>query len=189
MGLTIGYEISMSTPTEIDRHDGPPLRTLEDVRRTHNVVGAFPDIEAARAAILALEQAGTEPRAISLLGAWPDHDRHRSPVIMYRRMTVATLLGATVAGMLGFAVFGGSWMWAIAGAIVGGTIGAITGWALAMGVSPAWQETFMVDEDGTVAVGVHSEDPDEISRARSALEAAEALALNEFGSDPGTRTS
>jgi hypothetical protein len=171
----------MTQQMQIERHDGPPIHVLDDVRREHNVVGAFVDAESARGAILALEQAGVDPNAIALLGAWPDEDRQRSPVTRYRRMTYMALVGATLVGAGGFLSFGRSWAWAVTGAILGGAVGVTVGWALAMGLSQAWEETFMVDDNGTFAVGVHSGDPEEILRARPVLTRHGALAVNTFG--------
>jgi len=170
----------MAQDIHIERHDGPPMRTLDDVRRSHNVVGAFRDVEAARTAILSLEQAGVEPESISLLGAWPTQDNHRAPVLMYRRMTYMALIGALALGIVGYFAFDRSWIWAMTGAIVGGSVGGIAGWALAMGLSQAWEDTFAVDDAGTFAVGVHSDDPEEMLRARPVLERHGALATNEF---------
>ena len=176
-----GYHQRMTQDVHIDRHDGPPIRVLDDVRREHNVVGAFIDVEAARGAILALEQAGVEPNAIALLGAWTDEEQQRPPVTMYRRMAYMALVGATLVGAGGFLSFGRSWAWGVTGAIVGGAVGVTIGWALAMGLSQAWEETFLVDATGTFAVGVHSDDPEEVLRARPVLARHGALAVNTFG--------
>lgn len=171
----------MTQEMHIERHDGPPINLLDDVRREHNVVGAFSDVESARGAILALEQAGVDPNAIALLGAWPDQEQQRSPVGMYRRMTYMALVGAALVGAVGFFAFDRSWAWAMTGLIVGGAVGVTVGWALAMGLSQAWEETFMVDDNGTFAVGVHSGDPEEILRAQPVLTRHGALAVNTFG--------
>ena len=170
----------MAQEMHIERHDGPPIRTLDDVRRPHNIVGAFGDLLAAREAILALEQSGVDPNAIALLGAWPDQEKQRQPVIMYRRITIWAILGAALLGGIGFFAFDRSWVWVMTGVIVGSAVGATVGWALAMGLSQAWEETFMVDAAGTFAVGVHSDDPEEIMRARPVLERHGALATNTF---------
>jgi hypothetical protein len=174
----------MTRGTHIERHLGPPIKTLADVRRSHNVVGAFADLEAAREAILTLEQAGVAPEAISLLGAWPSQDDHKAPTLMYRRMANIALIGAAALGIVGYVAFDGSLIWAIAGAIIGGSVGGLAGWALGMGLSQAWEDTFAVDDTGTFAVGVHSADPEEILRGRSVLSNHGALAVNRFGRGP-----
>lgn len=171
----------MTREARIERHVGPPIKTLADVRRTHNVVGAFADLEAAREAILTLEQAGVAPEAISLLGAWPNKDDHKAPTLMYRRMASIALVGTAALGIVGYVAFDRSLIWAIAGAIVGGSVGGLAGWALGMGLSQAWEDTFAVDDAGTFAVGVHSADPEEILRGDSVLRNHGALAVNRFG--------
>jgi len=177
----------MTEAVRIERHQGPPTKTLSDVRRSHNVVGAFADLEAAREAILALEQAGVAPEAISLLGAWPNQDDHQAPTLMYRRMAYIALVGALTLGLIGYFAFEGSWIWGLSGAIIGGMIGGISGWALGMGLSQAWEDTFAVDDRGTFAVGVHSADPEEIIRGDAALSNHGALAVNRFGRGPRRR--
>lgn len=171
----------MTQDMNIERHEGPPIRVLDDVRRSHNIVGAFTDVAAAREAILGLEQSGVDPNAIALLGAWHDQEQQRQPVIMYRRMAIWAVLGAVLLGGIGFFTFERSWVWVMTGLIVGGAVGATVGWVLAMGLSQAWEETFMVDDVGTFAVGVHSDDPEEILRAKPVLERHGALAINKFG--------
>jgi hypothetical protein len=177
----------MTEEAHIERHVGPPIKTLADVRRSHNVVGAFADLEAARDAILTLEQAGVAPEAISLLGAWPSQDDHKTPTLMYRKMAYIAVVGAAALGIIGYVAFDGSLIWAIAGAIVGGSVGGLAGWALGMGLSQAWEDTFAVDDAGTFAVGVHSADPEEILRGDSVLHNHGALTVNRFGRGPRRR--
>jgi hypothetical protein len=173
--------------TQIERHDGEPLQTLDDVRAAHNVVGAYRDTEAARAAILELEQAGVEPRTISLLGAWPSEEpaERARPVIVGRSSVIAGLVGAAVGAALG-AIVGLAFEPVPVGFAAGG--GAVffallavpAGWIRATGMSGAWRETFAADASGTVAVGVHTTDEDATALAESSMAMTHPLAMNRF---------
>lgn len=174
---------------DIDRHPGTPMSTLEDVRMRHNLVGAYPDVAAAREAILELEQAGVQPRTISLLGAWPaqrPEDRHEQPRFLVGRTMIAAAVGAVVFGVAGaFAVevfdldvsvlFG-----ALAGALFGALVAFPTGAIRATGMSDAWKETFAADASGTVAVGVHSDEATDIDAAEPIMAGTEPKAMNRF---------
>jgi hypothetical protein len=171
----------MATDIDIDRHDGPPIRTLGEVRRRHNVVGAFGDITTAREAIGALEAAGVDPGAISLLGAWPDEGNGSRSPIPLRGRHATTVAGAVAVGAAGFLASNRSPRWTAASALLGGSLGAIIGRSLGLGRSEAWSDTYIVDSSGNFAVGVHSDDSDEILLGAQVLGDNRALALNRFG--------
>lgn len=178
----------MNEPTiRIERHQGAPLKTLDDVRAPFNVVGAYADAEAARAAILELERGGVEPRTISLLGAWPadDPEGRERPVLVSRSAVLAGAVGAVVGALVGYLV--GQVVEAIplsfalaGGAFFGVVLGVPVGWVRATGMSRAWRETFAADATGTVAVGVHTGDKASLDLAEQAMAATGPLAMNRF---------
>lgn len=171
----------MTTDIDIDRHDGPPIRTLGDVRRNDNVVGAFGDITTAREAIGALEAAGVDPGSISLLGAWPGEGNGSRSPIPFRGQHATTVAGVVAVGAAGFFASNRSPLWTAASAVVGGSLGAIIGKAMGLGRSEAWSDTYIADSSGNFAVGVHSDDSDEILLGAKVLGDNRALALNRFG--------
>lgn len=172
----------------IDRHPGMPMSTLDDVRRDHNLVGAYEDVGRAREAILELEQGGVPPRIISLLGAWPirDPDENRErPRVIGRRSAIAAGIGALVFGVVGATVAALIEAIPLVFGIVGGVgfgilVGIPIGWMRATGMSEAWQETFAADADGTVAVGVHADESDVIDRAEPVMAGTAPMAMNRF---------
>lgn len=177
----------MTDRIRIDRHDGHPIQTLDEVRRDHNVVGAYRDVEAARRAILDLERAGVEPRSIALLGAWPidDPEGRERPVHIGRTAALAGMVGAAAGVGIGLAT--GTLVERVpvgfaiaAGAGFGAVLGGWAGWIRATGMSRAWRQTFAADDSGTVAVGVHDDDPTGVDVAAAAMDATDTLAMNRF---------
>jgi hypothetical protein len=47
-------------------------------------------------------------------------------------------------------------------------------------LSKAWDQTFEAVREGNVAVGVHTDDADEIEEAMVVMEASETLSVNRF---------
>jgi hypothetical protein len=161
---------------ERDRHIGRPLMRLDDVRSDHNVVAAVEDVVAARSLIVALEQSGTDPDRISLLGAWPVSKRPALP----RAAATSGALGAaagTVVGMVLGAITRIRTRWTV---VVGGLAGALVGARSATGSSPAWRRSLLADGRGPVVVGVHSPDPVEVAEAEITMHRHGARRVNRF---------
>lgn len=161
-----------------------PINRLEDVRATHNVVSAVRDAEAARGIIEALERHGVEGSRIALLGS-RDAAVRPSP-LRWAVGRVGRLFGTgLILGSIAGAAFG--WMTAIGGqaaallwAVFGGVVGAFAVVVSSFGVSRAWWRTFAAESAGTLAVGVHTEDPAEAALAARVLESARPMSMNRF---------
>ncbi|HEX9313589.1 MAG TPA: hypothetical protein VGA30_12315 [Actinomycetota bacterium] len=171
---------------------------LEQNRRgfaRHNVVASFPDMDAARGAIGALEAAGIESSLVSLLGpraeeaAGETDTRERDLKItehVGKRVAAGAAAGSALgagagflAGLAAFAIPGvgpvigtGVWAATIGGAVAGGGVGGMVGGVSSVDVSDAWELTYEGVRAGRVMVGVHSDDPDVVDRAAQALEKA-----------------
>ncbi len=162
------------------------MTTLDDVRADHNVVAVFRDVDDARAAILALEQAGLRPDAISLLGAWPGEDE--VPRIVLHRSAIGLGVGLGVGGVIAAAAALTApaatpvtwWAAALAGGLVGALLGGLLAAYMGAGSSPAWIDTFAADDRGNVVVGVHSDDRAEVRRGMQVLRSHDPLAVNRF---------
>jgi hypothetical protein len=168
-----------------------PLTRLEDVRAPHNAVAAVDGLAAARQMIAALEKAGIEANHISLLGAQkadrgsevsPEAAHEAGGEVEHGSMRGAAI-GAGVAGLTGAAigipgvgplVAAGIW------AVFGGGVGAAIGGVSSLGLSQAWEQTFEAVRAGNVAVGVHSDDPEEVASAVEVMEGLEPLSTNRF---------
>jgi hypothetical protein len=168
-----------------------PLTRLEDVRAPHNVVAAVGGLSAARDLIRALERGGVDGAHISLLGAQPAADAgevspeasHEPEGDVARGSAGGAAVGAGMAAVTGAAIgipgvgpiiAGG--LWAVFGAAVGASVGGVS----SLGLSKAWDQTFEAVREGNVAVGVHTDDADEIEEAMVVMEASETLSVNRF---------
>lgn len=181
-----------SRPEDEDR-----ITHLDEVRAAHNVVAAFPSLAAARAAIEALEAAGTPADSLALLGARPKDDTDlvdgtpgqtadgEAADQVGRSVAAGASAGGAVGGALGalagltipgFGPVVGAGIWAIMGAGAGGVLGGVSG----EGGSSAWYHTFEAVQGGNVAVGVHADDDEVVDDAQSVLEGLEPLAINRF---------
>ncbi len=163
---------------------------LDDVRRAHNVVAAFPSLEAAREAVLSLERGNIPADHIALLGARPDPesteiDDPDAESELPKKVVAGAATGATGAAAVGaltaLAIPGigpavAAGIWAVAGATTGAVVGGVSG----MGGSEAWRQTFTAVESGNVAVGVHTDDADEAERGGEILAGLDPLAINHF---------
>lgn len=67
-------------------------------------------------------------------------------------------------------------VWAVFGAGIGASIGAITH----VGLSAAWEQTFEAVKAGNVAVGVHTDDEDEVELATGVIARQDPLIYNRF---------
>ncbi len=181
----------MSNTTVRDDHPGEPITKLEDVRARHNVVAAVADLDQARTLIESLGKHRIEGTNISLLGAYrpaPGDDvdpaAEDDPATSAAKGSAAGAvigagLGAATATVLaipgvGPVIAGGLW------AVLGGTAGAIVGAANKIALADAWEHTFEAVRSGNFAVGVHSDDPEDVERAEHVMMNAGPLAINRF---------
>lgn len=161
-----------------------PINLLAEVRATHNVVAAVRDAEAARGAIEALERNGIDGSRIALLGS-RDPDLPPSPLrwavgrigkLFLLGVVLGAITGAAIGWLTGIGGPASALLWAVFGGLAGGFVVAIS----SFGVSRAWWRTFEVEGAGTLAVGVHTEDPDEAELAHQTLTSIQPLSLNRF---------
>jgi hypothetical protein len=156
----------------------------------HNVVGTFPDLDAARETIKQLNEVGIDADNISMLGkqveeVTSDPDTRlrdmESTADIATKSVKAGGIGAVVGGIAGAAAFVipgvgpviGTGIWAalaggaIAGTVVGGMVGAID----ATELGPEWEVTYGEPlQEGKVLVAVHARDDEEAEEAAKALE-------------------
>jgi hypothetical protein len=188
--------------TQRDRSEAQP-RFAE-----HNVLAVFPDMEAARSALLSLEQAGVEAARISLLGpqaekAAEETDTADRDAGMAKDVTKAAAVGTAaggaaggiagfLAGALAFGVPGigpvvgaGIWAATLGGAAAGGSIGGLVGGTAVLPQSDAWELTYESVRAGRVIVGVHSERREDVQRAVGVLRRHEPLRLEQFDTKGG----
>lgn len=161
------------------------ITVLDEVRRPHNVVAAFSSIEAARDAILALERVGVPPQTISLLGASKHDGTVDSPEVKKTAAAGAATGALTLGGLgaLGALAIPGVGPFIAGGLALAGALGgAVAGGVGNLGDSEAWRQTFATATDGNLAVGVHSNDSADVTKAYDVLNDMEHLAINRFDS-------
>jgi len=171
-----------------------------------NVTAVYPDMQAARRGVEALEEQGVDADDISLLGrpaadaeAPYDTAEHDAAVL---EMTKKTALGGISAGgglgalggfLAGIAVFGIPG----AGPVVGGGIlalvagGAVAGAGTGLTVaslakikqSQEWEATFTHVTEGAVIVAAHTDEEASYHKAASALEGSGATELRRFDAE------
>lgn len=175
----------------------------------NNVIAVYPSMEAARAAITALERRGVEAGNIELLGPgtggadvpWTNLEQREADLgtvaaVSKRSLTgiaLGLMVGALVGALLGWlahelldvgdtlrSVVAGS---AIGGAAFGAFGGFFYGGASGLPVSDAWGDTFQTTEGGRTSVAVHSDDAGQVERAEEALRSTEPLRLSRYGAD------
>ena len=158
----------------------------------YNVVGMFPDMEAARKVVAALENRGIDASHISLLGSQvaeaisQEDTAHRDERIMDEQAGSAAggiaaggAIGGTAGFLAGLAAFGipgagpviagGIWALSLGGAAAGAGVGlAATGYAR-IKQSEAWELTYDKVSSGSVAVGVHSPDKTDVDTGADVL--------------------
>ena len=166
----------------------------------HNVIASFADMDAARAAIGALEDHGVDAGRISLLGrqaAEAVHDPdsvgrdERMMDVQARTAAKGAAAGAGVGGTVGFlagvaafgvpgigpAVAGGIWAMTLGGAAAGSGVGLATNAYARIKQSEAWEASYDTVSAGRVVVGVHTPDAGE-------LEDAERILADHGGHEP-----
>ncbi|HEY8490851.1 MAG TPA: low temperature-induced protein [Dehalococcoidia bacterium] len=171
----------------------------------YNVVAVFPDMAAARDAILALERAGIEAQEISLLGRRAQEAEAEAQTEVADRdagvardvtkaAAAGTAAGTAAGGALGFlagalafgipgvgpVVGAGIWAATLGGAITGGSIGGLVGGTAALPQNEAWELTYESVKAGHVVVGVHSQEKADVDAAAQTLDSLAPLRLERF---------
>ena len=169
------------TPPDPNHHRGDPITTLDDVRDSHNVVAAVPDIGSARDLIAELEAADIDPSRVSLLGAWPQQETPPPAQLVTSDSARAAGIGA-LAGMAAISLFAHHWRRRITilAGVLAGLAAAFVDAIVRPGSSPAWRQTLVADGAGTVAVGVHSKDPLDVVSGEKVMREHDPLAVNRF---------
>jgi hypothetical protein len=163
------------------------------------VAANFPDMQAARSAIEALENAGVDGDDIDLLGRRAEAARvptsparadRRVAVHMVQRIALGALVGAAggavVGVVLGLVVLaatstGGGAGLVFAFGLIGVGLGVVVtvflSFERSVGLSDAWPLTFEDVPEGSVWVAVYSRDPRTEERAHDALARLHPLEL------------
>lgn len=147
----------------------------------HAVVADVAGLDDARALIEQLELNDIPPGSISLVGAHgkdPRHEEKASDVAeskAFADVAKSTILGGSIGILMGsvlgllmaYLIQDLSWFW---GAFVGGLFGAGAGGAaggmsIAKYSSPAWDETYQVEEDRQIQVAVHHRERSVVDRS------------------------
>jgi hypothetical protein len=179
------------------------VRAAEAALAPYNVVATFPDMEAARAAVSALERHGIDGANISLLGRRAEQaaeeadTRGRDAAAaghVARRVAAGAAAGSAAGGVTGFlaglaafaipgvgpVVGAGVLAATIGGAVGGAAVGGVVGAESAMDMSGAWELTYESVRAGRVLVGVHGDDEDVVDRGEEALTGHRPLSLDRF---------
>ena len=169
----------------------------------HNAVAVYRDLNAARAAVDALERGGIDAVHVSLLGPGVEEAARRADM-RDRDERVARHVGARVGtgaaagaavggaagflgGLLAFAIPGigpvvgaGVWAATAAGGIAGGTMGGVVAGVSSFDMTPAWELTSQSVRQGRVVVGVHTDDAGLLDRALHILDETRATSVERF---------
>jgi hypothetical protein len=170
-----------------------------------NVVATYPDMPSARRAFNALEAAGVDGDAMSLLGRHAeevasetdtaDRDAHLVGDVAHKTAKGGVIGGVAgaIAGTVAFAIPGvgpaigvGIWAGTLGGAIAGGAVGGVTGGVAAMDQSEDWELTYDDVADGKVLVATHADDDAEATKQEQILRANEPMKVERFD-DKGKR--
>ena len=169
----------------------------------YNVIAAYPNMDAARKAMDALEAGGIDAVHVSLLGPRAEEAAERADtrerderVVRHvgKRAGVGAAAGTAaggiaglIAGAVAFAIPGvgpviGAGVWAAiaGGAVAGGAVGGVIGGVSSLDMTEAWELTYQSVRKGQILVGVHSEDADEADHAAEILRGEDALAVERF---------
>jgi hypothetical protein len=182
------------------------MSTEETAFAEHNVTACYPDMEAAREGVEALERSGVTGSRISLLGPQAEEaaevrdTRQRDEATLQEGMkstlggaAVGTGTGAALGFLAGAVAFGipgvgpaagaGIWATTIGGAAAGGGVGFTAGAMARMKQSQAWELTLQDVSAGRVVVGAHTDDPEELDRAVEALEGTNPSHIRRFDAE------
>jgi len=176
---------------DAEPHDAVPemgrVAWAEIAGAPHAVVIEVPDLDAARALIEDLENRGIPSNAIALVDA---HTKDQSPddtesdvvaesgafASLSKSVIGGGFLGMLVGGLLGFLMTllipDLEWYW---GVVIGGVFGAGVGGAaggisVAKYSSPAWDETYQVEDEPTVKVAVHHAEAEVVDEAETVMQ-------------------
>lgn len=141
-----------------------------------NVVAVYPDLEAARAGVVALGRAGIEADKVSLLGrlaeeAAADPDTRMRDLRVSGDVAKGAGIGAAAGSLLGLlagaaaftlpgvgpVIGAGLWSSAAAGAAAGGAVGGMVGGVASVDLSEDWELTYQSVRDGKALVAVHAD--------------------------------
>jgi hypothetical protein len=180
--------------------------TTEASFAAYNVTAAYPDMEAAREGVEALERSGVTGSRISLLGRQAEEaaevrdtaPRDQRTIEEGMKSTIGgaaagTGVGAALGFVAGAAAFGipgvgpavgaGIWAAVLGGAAAGGGVGFTAGAMARMKQSEAWELTLEDVRNGRVIVGAHTDDKEEFDRAVEALEGTSPQTMRQFDAD------
>lgn len=151
----------------------------------HAVMADVTGLDDARELIELLELNDIPPGSISLVGVEtkdPRHDGQVSDVAeskAFAEVAKSTILGGSIGIVVGallgllmaYLIPDLSWSW---GAVIGGLFGAGTGGAaggmsIAKYSSPAWDETYQVDDDRQIQVAVHHRDKEVVDKSAEVM--------------------
>lgn len=152
----------------------------------YSALGEVDDVATARHLVETLEEHGVPANAIELVGAEtkdsPDPDtshavgESRAFRSLFRSVLAGGLVGLGVGGLLGtlaaFLIPGLVWPWGLlVGAIFGSAAGGVAGgMSVAKYASPAWDETYAIEESPELQVAVHHSDADVVDMAAEVME-------------------
>lgn len=157
-----------------------------------NVVAVYPDLETARAGVVALGRAGVEADKVSLLGRVAE-EAATAPDTRVRDLRASgdvakgagvgaaagSLLGL-LAGAAAFTLPGigpvkgaGVWSAAAAGAAAGGAVGGMVGGVASVDLSEDWELSYQPVRDGKALVAVHTDSQEEGDAAAAVLNGTE----------------
>lgn len=160
---------------------------LADLKQSpHYVIADVDDLDSARVLIEDLENHGTPTVAIELLGAHtkdPKSEDRESDVAeskafadVSKSTIVGGVAGIVIGGLLGLVMAllipDLTWPW---GVVMGGLFGAGVGGAaggmsVAKFSSPAWDETYQVEDDSRLRVAVHHAESEVVTAAYEVME-------------------
>jgi outer membrane lipoprotein SlyB len=169
----------------------------------HNVVATFPDLDAAREAMLALGRSGVDADNMSMLGrdvrdveSDPDTRMRDLEVTgdLAKKAAVAGSAGTVLGGIVGAAAFAlpglgpviGSGIWAAVagGAVAGGAVGGMVGAVAAAELGPEWEVSYGDPlREGRVLVAVHAQNDEEAAEAAKVLEKEGAETVDHLDAD------
>jgi len=170
-----------------------------------NALAVLKDLDAARAAMNALQKAGLEAGKTSLLGpsadaAERDTETTEKDSGVIGDVTKASAVGGVAGGAVGgvtgflaglaaFAIPGvgpvigtGVWASSLGGAVLGGGVGSMIGGVSKINAGDAWELTYEL-KHGRALVGVHSNDQREVQRGAEVLKQEKPLAMGFFDED------
>jgi hypothetical protein len=168
----------------------------------YNVIAVVDNLDNARELLNHLQRQGIEAARTSLLGPAAERaertlDENPKDAGVLGDVTKATAVGSAaggaagglagfLAGLAAFAIPGvgpaigtGVWISTLGGAVLGSGVGGMVGGVSAINAGEAWELTYQLQE-GRALVGVHSDDPDDIERARKAMTGKEVISVGEF---------